>query len=258
MQVIAILNQKGGSCKTTTSVNLASTLAEKNKKVLLIDLDVQCSASIWLGFKEPDKGLYNLFTDNGSINSIADIVRKTAIPGLDVIVSSQFLVGIDKVLAGEMGAETILKRSLNKLKDKPWDYVIIDCSPTLGILSLNALVAANKVLVPIETHIMAVQGLAQLINTIKTVKERLNPTLNLDGILACRVNKRTRLSQDILTDLRKRFPSKVYKTIIRENIRLAEAPSFGKPITLYESSSSGAQDYRSLATEILSRHMENI
>jgi chromosome partitioning protein len=258
MQVIAILNQKGGSCKTTTSVNLASTLAEKNKKVLLIDLDVQCSASIWLGFKEPDKGLYTLFTDNGSINSIADITRKTAIAGLDVIVSSPFLIGADKMLAGEVGAETILKRSLNKLKQKPWDYVIIDCSPTLGILSLNALVAANKVLVPIETHIMAVQGLAQLMSTIKTVKERLNPTLDLDGVLACRVNKRTRLSQDILEDLRKRFPAKIYKTIIRENVRLAEAPSFGKPITLYESSSTGAQDYRSLATEILSRHARGL
>jgi chromosome partitioning protein len=258
MQVIAILNQKGGSCKTTTSVNLASTLAEKNKKVLLIDLDVQCSASIWLGFKEPDKGLYTLFTDNGSINSIADITRKTAIAGLDVIVSSPFLIGADKMLAGEVGAETILKRSLNKLKQKPWDYVIIDCSPTLGILSLNALVAANKVLVPIETHIMAVQGLAQLMSTIKTVKERLNPTLDLDGVLACRVNKRTRLSQDILEDLRKRFPAKIYKTIIRENVRLAEAPSFGKPITHYESSSTGAQDYRSLATEILSRHARGL
>ena len=258
MQTIAVLNQKGGSCKTTTSVNLASSLAEKNKKVLLIDLDSQGSASSWLGFKKPDNGIYTLFTDNGSINSITDIIQKTAIPGLDIIVSSPHLIGADKMLAREVGAESILKRSLNKLKTKPWDYIFIDCSPTLGIMSLNALVAANKVLVPLETHIMAIEGLAQLMMTIKTVKERLNPALDLDGILACRVNKRTRLSQDIISDLRSRFPAKVYKTIIRENIRLAEAPSFGKPITVYGSSSSGAQDYRSLASEILNRHERNL
>ena len=152
-----------------------------------------------------------------------------------------------------MGAETILKRNLASLKNKPWDYVLIDCPPTLGIMSLNALTAAHKVLVPLETHIMAVQGLAQLLHTINTVKDRLNPTLEIDGILPCRVNKRTRLSQDIIADLRKRFNGQVYETTIRESIKLAEAPSFGKPITLYDSKSSGAEDYRSLATEIIKR-----
>ena len=246
MEILAILNQKGGSAKTTTAVNLGSALAEKKQKVLLIDIDPQGSASSWLGFKNPSKGLFTLFTENGSI---LDIVSKTGIDGLDIVISSPWLISADKALAGE----AILKRNLHGLKEKPWDYVLIDCPPTLGIMSLNALTAAHKVLVPLETHIMAVQGLAQLLNTISTVKDRLNPSLEIDGILPCRVNKRTRLSQDIISDLRKRFNGQVYQTTIRESVKLAEAPSFGKPITVYDAKSSGAEDYRSLATEIIKR-----
>ena len=250
MEILAILNQKGGSAKTTTAVNLGSALAEKKQKVLLIDIDPQGSASSWLGFRNPSKGLFTLFTENGSI---LDIVSKTGIDGLEIIVSSPWLISADKALASEVGAEAILKRSLHGLKEKPWDYVLIDCPPTLGIISLNALTAAHKVLVPLETHIMAVQGLAQLLNTINTVKDRLNPSLEIDGILPCRVNKRTRLSQGNISDLRKRFNGQVYQTTIRESVKLAEAPSFGKPITIYDGKSSGAEDYRSLATEIIKR-----
>ena len=250
MEILAILNQKGGSAKTTTAVNLGSALAEKKQRVLLIDIDPQGSASSWLGFRTPSKGLFSLFTENGSI---ADIVCKTGVDGLDIIVSSPWLISADKALSGEVGAETILKRSIDGLKEKPWDYVLIDCPPTLGIMSLNALTAAHRVLVPLETHIMAVQGLAQLLHTIDTVKNRLNPTLTIDGILPCRVNKRTRLSKDIVDDLRMRFNGQVYQTTIRESIRLAEAPSFGKPITTYDTKSSGAEDYRSLALEIIKR-----
>lgn len=250
METIAILNQKGGSGKTTTAVNLASSLAEKKKRVLLIDLDPQGSASTWLGFRNPSKGLYTLFAENGSI---ADILSETGIKGLDIITSSPWLITADKVLAGEVGAEGILKRRLSAHQPQPWDYVIIDCPPTLGLMSLNALVAAQKVLVPLETHIMAVQGLAQLLSTIKTVQERLNPDLEIDGILPCRVNRRTRLSQDIIEDLKKRFDGKVYKTIIRESVKLAEAPSFGKPINIYDSKGFGAEDYRSLASELMKR-----
>jgi chromosome partitioning protein len=253
VEIIAVLNQKGGSGKTTTAVNLGTALAEKNKKVLLIDIDPQGSASSWLGFKNPSKGLFTLFTENGSI---VDIVCNTGINGLDIIQSSPWLIGADRALAGEVGAETILKRNLTNLKEKSWDYVLIDCSPTLGIMSLNALTAAHKVLVPLELHIMGVQGLVQLMNTINTVKDRLNPTLEIDGILACRTNKRTRLAQDILADLRNRFKEKVYETTIRESVKLAEAPSFGKPITVYDSRSTGAEDYRSLAQEIIKRRKD--
>lgn len=250
MEILAILNQKGGSAKTTTAVNLGSALAEKKQRVLLIDIDPQGSASSWLGFRNPSRALFTLFTENGSL---VDIVCKTGVAGLDMIVSSPWLISADKTLAGEMGAESILKRSLISLKEQLWDYVLIDCPPTLGIMSLNALTAAHKVLVPLETHIMAVQGLAQLLNTINTVKERLNPSLEIDGILPCRVNKRTRLSQDIIADLRKRFDGQVYETTIRESVKLAEAPSFGKPITIYDSKSTGSEDYRSLAMEIIKR-----
>ena len=250
MEILAILNQKGGSAKTTTAVNLGSALAEKKQKVLLIDIDPQGSASSWMGFRNPSKGLFTLFTENGSI---VDIISKTSVDGLDIVVSSPWLVSADKALSGEVGAETILKRNLCSMKEPLWDYVLIDCPPTLGIMSLNALTAAHKVLVPLETHIMAVQGLAQLLHTINTVKDRLNPTLEIDGILPCRVNKRTRLSQDIIADLRTRFEGKVYNTTIRESIKLAEAPSFGKPITTYDSKSSGAEDYRNLAAEIIKR-----
>lgn len=248
VEIFAILNQKGGSAKTTTAVNLSSTLAEQKKHVLLIDIDPQGSASSWLGFQKPSKELYTVFVEN---RSIAGIVNNTAIPGLDIIASSPWLISADKVLSSEVGAENILKQRLEELKDTPWDYVLIDCPPTLGIMSLNALTAAHKVLVPLETHIMAVQGLVQLLNTIQTVKERLNPSLEIDGILPCRVNKRTRLSQDIIANLREKFNGKVYTSTIRENVKLAEAPSFGQPITIYDTKSTGAEDYRSLASEII-------
>jgi chromosome partitioning protein len=252
MKTLAILNQKGGSAKTTTAVNLAAALAEKKKRVLLIDLDPQGSASSWLGFRNASKDLYTMFTDNAGNSSLSSISCKTLIDGLDVITASPWLVSIDKALANEIGSESILKRYLTNVNQ--WDYVLLDCSPTLGIMSLNALVAADYMVIPVETHIMAIQGLAQLLHTVNTVKERLNPRLEIDGILPCRVNKRTRLSQDIIADLRKRFGDKVYETVIRENVKLAEAPSFGKPITTYDTKSSGAADYRSLANEILKRN----
>lgn len=249
MDTLAILNQKGGSAKTTTAVNLAAALAEKKKKVLLIDIDSQGSSTLWLGFRNTEKGLFSVFTENTCLSSV---ICETFITGLSVVPSSQWLFTVERVLASEVGAETILKKKLAAF-EQSFDYILIDCPPTLGIMSLNALTAANKVIVPIETHIMAVQGLAQLLNTIQTVKDRLNPSLEIDGILPCRVNKRTRLSQDIVADLRERFKGQIYQTMIRENVKLAEAPSFGKPITIYDSKSTGAEDYRSLASEVIKR-----
>jgi len=250
METFAILNQKGGSGKTTTTINLASFLVEQGKKVLVLDLDPQGSASRWLGFSNPTKDLYGFFTGNGTLS---DIVCNSHIPNLDMIPSSPWLINADKVLSNEIGAESILKRSLPALGDQ-WDYLLTDCPPNLGIMSLNALNAVNKVLIPVETHIMAVQGLVQLLQTIQTVQERLNPDLKIDGILPCRVNKRTRLSKTIVADLRKRFKDQIYTTVIRENIRLAEAPSFETPINLYDPKSLGAEDYRSLSIEIIKRN----
>jgi chromosome partitioning protein len=247
------LNQKGGSCKTAVSVNLAAALAEKGKRVLLIDLDPQTSASIWLGFRNPSKALFTFSTDNDENVSINSIAEKTNIERLDIIAGSPWLMSADKVLANEMGAEGILRRKIEKLKIKPWDFVLIDNQPSLGIVPLNALTASNRVLVPMELNIMGTTGLAQLLNTIATVKERLNPSIELEGIVACRTNFKTKLSKDISADLRKRFGNKIYETSIRENIRVAESMSFGKPIIAYDSKSMGAQDFRALADEFIKR-----
>lgn len=249
MSVIAIVNQKGGSAKTTTTVNLGASLVEDGKKVLLIDIDPQGSTTKWLRRSNEDKGIYDVFVSN---TSIYDNIIETSIDGLSVIPSSQWLIGIDKALASEVGAESILRRKLGEL-DKKWDYILIDCPPALGVLSLNALVAADEVLVPLETRVMALDGLAQLLKTIETVKERLNPGLEINGIVPCRVDKRTRLSMDVIEDLKKRFDGKVYESCIRETVKLAECPSFGLPITIYDSKSPGAQDYRQLAKEFVKR-----
>lgn len=249
MSIIAIINQKGGSAKTTTAVNLGATLTENGKRVLLIDVDPQGSSSKWLRCSNTEKGVYNVFAEN---TCISDNIRDTSIEGLNIIPSSQWLIGIEKALASEVGAETILRRKLNELQGK-WDYILIDCPPALGLLSLNALVAANEILVPLETRVMALDGLAQLLKTVEMVKDRLNPDLKINGIIPCRVDKRTRLSMDVIDELKKRFNGMVYETCIRETVKLAECPSFGQPITIYDTKSPGAEDYRTLAKEVITR-----
>jgi chromosome partitioning protein len=247
MRTFAIANQKGGSGKTTTSVNLAAALGEKGRRVLLIDLDPQHSATAWLGIRDAGQGVYGLFAEN---DSLPGMVLQTAVAGVDLVPSSPWLVGLEKVLAGEVGAETILKRSLESLPGR-WDYIMMDCPPTLGVLTVNALAAAQELLVPVEAHVMALGGLAHLLHTVEVVKDRLNPQLRVSGILACRVDMRTRHAREVVEQLRARSGNLVYRTVIRENIRLAECPSFGQPIIQYDPKSAGAADYRALAAEII-------
>jgi chromosome partitioning protein len=250
MRTLAIANQKGGSGKTTTTVNLAAALGEKDRRVLVIDLDPQHSATSWFGIKDGGKGIYAVFAGNGNF---AEIIRPAQVAGVEVAPSSSWLVGVERMLAGEVGAEIILRRSLERLPAHRWDYVLIDCPPTLAILTINALAAARELLVPVESHIMALGGLAHLQQTVALVRERLNPELTVTGILACRVDARTRHAQDVVEQLRSRFGDKVYRTVIRENVRLAECPSFGQPITQYDSRSAGARDYRALAEEVINQ-----
>ncbi len=248
MRKIAIINQKGGSGKTTTAVNLAATLAEKKRNVLLIDLDPQASTSSWFGQSRDAKGLFELFTNKTNIN---DIIMHTDNERIDLIPSSSWLMGLEKRLAQEVGAETILKQKFHELKKRTWDYLIIDCPPTLGILTINALTAVQEIIVPVEARIMALAGLVQLLQTISVIKERLNPKLRISGIVPCRVDLRTNHAKEVVKELRSNFKGKMFKTAIRENIKLAEAPSFTQPITEYDNKCNGAHDYRLLAREVI-------
>ncbi len=248
MRKIAIINQKGGSGKTTTAVNLAATLAEKKRKVLLIDLDPQASTTSWFGKKTTDKQLFDLFVGKADIH---DAIIETDIKHISLIPASSWLIGLEKRLAQEVGAETILKQQVQKLNARNWDYLIIDCPPTLGILTINALTTAQEVIVPVEARIMALSGLVQLLETIKVIKERLNNKLRISGIVPCRVDYRTNHAKEVVKELRSNFKGKVYKTAIRENIRLSEAPSYVKPITSYAPNCNGTRDYRLLAKEII-------
>jgi chromosome partitioning protein len=248
MRIIAITNQKGGSGKTTTAVNLAAALGEKRRRALVIDLDPQASASHWLGINETEKGLLDVLTNSKALDAL---ILPTQVAGVSVVPASPWLVGAEKALAGEVGAETILRRHVQRLSHKHWDYVLVDCPPSLGILTVNALAAVREVLVPVEAHVMALNGLAQLLKTVEVAKERLNPDLKITGILACRVDARTRHAQEVVEQLRTRFGKLVYPIVIRENIRLAECPSFGQPITQYDARSYGAEDFRALAKAVI-------
>jgi len=250
MKTWAVTNQKGGSCKTTTAVNLAAALGEKGERVLVVDLDAQASASSWLGTKDGDRGLLEVFTDNGNL---ADLVRQTDVPGVELVPASAWLVGADKALAAEPGAETLLRRALHRLPRDRWDFVFLDCPPSLGLLAVSALVAADEVLVPVEASSMALGGLASLVQTVERVRERLNPALELSAILVCRVDTRTRLSHDVVERLRAHFGKTVLRAMVHETVRLREAWSFSKPVTLYAPKSRGAEDYRAVAAEFLKR-----
>jgi chromosome partitioning protein len=246
LRKIAVVNQKGGAGKTTTAVNLAAALGELGESVLLIDLDPQASASSWCGASIGQNGLLEVFTRNERIEGI---VSNTGIRGVELVASSTWLVGVEKAVANEVGAEFILGRALEDLR--PRDYVLIDCPPSLGFLAVSALAAVDEVVVPVAAHVMELAGLAALMQTLDAVQERLNQSLEISGVLACRVDTRTNLAREVVGSLRERFGELVFNAVIRESIRLAEAPSFAQPITMYAPNSSGAEDYRRVAGELV-------
>lgn len=254
MRKIAIINQKGGSGKTTTAVNLAASLAEKKRSVLLIDLDAQASTTRWCGVADNQKGVYPLFAENAAIDSL---VVPTKIDNVHLLPASSWLVGIDKLLAQEVGAETILKHKLQAAVIKKYDYVLIDCPPMLGILTVNALCAVDEVIVPVEARFMALGGLVQLLETVDLIKKRLNPHIKIAGILPCRVDGRTKHAKEVVGQLQQNFGGMLYKTAIRENVRLSEAPSFAQSIITYDKYSNGAVDYRLFAKEVIKQEKSN-
>jgi len=249
-RIIAIANHKGGTAKTTTAVNLAACLAERNRQTLLIDLDPQGSASAWLGVNG-DAGMYSVLVQGQSFDSQ---IQRSSVDGLAMIPASRLLATAERILAGAQTAELLLNRQMSQGNLAAWQNVVIDTPPALGLLTLNALAAADEVLVPVEAHILALSGVVQILATIRLVQEQFNPKLKLIGFVICRFDARTRHCAEVRERLVAKFPRLVLNSIIRENVRLAEAPSFGAPIAVYAPASNGAADYRALASEILAMH----
>ena len=248
MRSLAIINKKGGSGKTTTSVNLAATLAEQGRRVLLIDMDPQASASRWYRVKDAGRGIADIYLHN---RPLKELIRATQSAGVEVVPASDWLVGAQRRLTWEEEGMTIFRRAMQKLPRQRWDYVLVDCPPSLGILTANALIAVREAVIPVEAHHLALTGMDRVITTVKMLKGRLNPQLRITGILACRVHSHTRLARQVVSHLRQRFGPLMYRVVIRENVRLAECPITGRPITQYASRSFGAEDYRALAKEVI-------
>ena len=249
MRKIAIANQKGGCGKTTTAVNLSAALAAKGRRVLIVDLDPQAHTTLGLGY-DPDqltKTIYDILV-NAQV-SLATVIMQTSIKGLELAPSNVLLSGAELELATQIGRELILNRRLSSIEAN-YDVCIIDCSPSLGLLTLNALVAGTDVIVPVQVHYYAMEGLRQLLQTIDIVKSRFNPDLKMAGILLTFVEDRTLLSKDVQRQMREFFGDLVFDTVIRKSVRLAEAPSAGEPVITYDVSSRATCEYLTLADEV--------
>ena len=253
-RVIAVANQKGGVGKTTTAINLSACLAEKGQKVLAIDMDPQGNMTSGLGIDkdEVEKNIYDLMIGQAGVD---EVLQKEAIENLDVIPTSIDLSAAEIELIGVDDKEFIIRNAVQPIKDD-YDYIIIDCPPSLSMLTINAMTTADSVLVPIQCEYYALEGLSQLIHTVELVKERLNPVLEIEGVVFTMYDSRTNLSNEVVDNVKNNLHTTIYKTIIPRNVRLAEAPSHGKSINLYDTRSTGAESYRMLAAEVISRGEE--
>jgi len=253
-KIIAIANQKGGVGKTTTSVNLAASLGVLEKKVLLIDADPQANATSGLGVdvNSIENGTYQLLEHSSSAE---ECIVKTSAPNVDIIPSHIDLVAIEIELVDKEDREYMLKKAITHLKSA-YDYIIIDCAPSLGLITLNALTAADAVMIPIQCEYFALEGLGKLLNTIKSIQKIHNPELDIEGLLLTMYDSRLRLSNQVVEEVQKHFDDMVFKTIIQRNVSLGEAPRFGKSIINYNVSSKGAGNYLSLAKEIINKNTD--
>jgi chromosome partitioning protein len=251
-KIISIANQKGGVGKTTTAINLSASLAAAEKKTLLVDVDPQSNCSSGLGHEKSSPSVYDVIIGE---RTASEVITDTEMPYLRLLPANIDLVGAEVELIDADEREHTLAKRLEPIRND-YDYIFIDCPPSLGLLTLNALVASNSTIIPVQTEYFALEGLGQLLNTVNLVKQQHNKKLTIEGVLLTMFDVRLRLSQMVVEEVKKYFGDKVYDTIIHRNVRISEAPSFGKPIILYDAVSNGAKNYIAFATELLARNKE--